>query len=129
MQARVLALVAVNVDGDLLDQVKGLAVGGLKAFQVGPEDVVGLSGGNALGKLTMMVGVEFPANFLGFIRGAPNLHGYAVKGAIIWAPDGSKDEGVRLVLVFARLPSRTLEGRAEAEEKGSGKQESKRREP
>jgi len=65
VQAGILAFFVIDVDGDFLGEMQGLAVGGLEAFQVGPEDVVGLACGNALGKLAMMVGVDLPADFLG----------------------------------------------------------------
>ena len=95
MQPRVLALVAVDVHGDVLS-VCGRAVGKLDALEVGREDVVGFTSRDSLGELPVVVGVKFPADFLGFIGGAANCHSDAIHGTTIRSPDGAEDESVGL---------------------------------
>src|ERR1700722_4948216 len=94
MQTGVLAFVVINVDGYFLGQVQRPAVDEFEAFEIGPENVVGLAGGYALGEFAVVIGIQFPPNFLGLIAGSPDLHSNPVKGMIVWSPDCSKDEGV-----------------------------------
>jgi len=96
MQASVFAFVVIDVDGNFLDQTQGAAVSGLKALEVGGEDVVGIADGNPLGKLSAVIGIDLPADFLGFIGGAADFHGNAIDFTIIRAPDGSGDQSVGL---------------------------------
>src|SRR5271157_425089 len=81
--------------GDFLSVCWG-AVGEFDAFEVGGDDVVGFTSRDSLGKFTAVVGVKFPADFLGFIGGAADLHSYAVHGMIVRSPDRAEDEGVGL---------------------------------
>ena len=71
MQAYILAFFAVDVNGDFLRQTQGLAVGGFDVLQIGTEDVVGFSGGKALGEFSVMIGIDLP--FRLFIFGAADL--------------------------------------------------------
>ena len=91
VEADVLALVVVDVDGYFFDQVEGLAVAGLVAFEVGPDDVFGFFGGETLLELAVVVGVDLPADFLGLVGGFADFDSHAVDGPIVWAPDGSDD--------------------------------------
>src|ERR1700722_2832098 len=116
MQSRVFAFIVIHMDGDFFGEVKGLAIGGLDALHVSPEDVVGFAGRDSLGKFAMVVGVEFPLR--AFIFGTPDLHGDAIYRMIIRSPDGSKDQSVGLlfVLVFpVRRHRSCLEMLVEAE--------------
>jgi hypothetical protein len=96
VESNVLALVVVDMDGDFLDEVDRLAVGRFEAFQIGPENVIGLAGGDTLGEFAHMVGVDLPAGFVGLIFSLADFHRDAVHGAIIGAPDGSGYQSVRL---------------------------------
>src|SRR5208282_724763 len=110
MQSGVFAFVVINVDGNFFQEMKGLAVGGLDAFQVSPENVVCFTGGHALGKFAVMIGVKLPADLLRLIGGAPNLYGNAVYGMIVGAPDGSENESVGLFfLVLVSIRRRVAE--------------------
>ena len=98
MQSGVFAFVVVDVDGNFLDQVQGLAVGRLEVLQVRREDVVGFPGGNALGEFAHVVGIDFPLRFLVFR--AADLYGDAVDRTIVGAPDGAGDQSVGLAFGF-----------------------------
>jgi len=100
MQSGVFPLVAKDVNGDLFDQAQGLAIVRLEAFEIGPNNVFSVASGNALRELAHVVGIDLPSDFVGFIGGTANLHGDAVYRTIIWTPDGSGDEGVRLDFGF-----------------------------
>ena len=82
------------MDGNFLDQAERLAVGGFEVLQIGPEDVVGLPRGNALGKLAIVIGKELPSGFL--ILGTPDLYCDAVDRTVVRSPDCSENKGVRL---------------------------------
>ena len=97
MQSGVFAFVVVDVNGHFLKQVEGLSVGRFEMLQIGRKDVFAFAGGNALGELAPMVGIDFPSNFLGFIGGAANSHRDSINRPIIRTPDCPKDKGVRLV--------------------------------
>src|SRR5450432_2396215 len=94
MQSSVLAFIVINVDGDFLDQTQRLAVGGFVTLKVGPENVVGFAGENALGELAIVIGIELPLGFL--ILGTADLHGHAVDGMVVRPPDRPKDQCVGL---------------------------------
>src|SRR3974390_2370348 len=96
MQAYILALVVIDVDGVFLDEVDGLAIGRFEAFQIGPENVIGFTGRDALGEFAHVIGVDLPPSFIGFVFSLSDLHSDAINGAIIRAPDGPGDQGVRL---------------------------------
>src|SRR5579862_80326 len=63
MQSGVFAFVVINVDGDFVGEVQRSSVSGFHAFQVGPEDIVGVPGRNALGELAHVVGVDHMGEF------------------------------------------------------------------
>ena len=84
MQSGVFAFIVIHVDGNFFDQAERLAVGGLEAFEVGSEDVVGVTGGNALGKLSVVIGVNLPFGL--FVLGAADFDKNAVDGTIV-GPD------------------------------------------
>jgi hypothetical protein len=96
MQANILALVFVDMDGDLLNQMNRLAANGFQALQISGENVVSLAGGNALGELSHVIGVELPTHFVRLIAAFANFHRNAVHGPVIGSPDGSGDQGVGL---------------------------------
>jgi hypothetical protein len=98
MQSDVGTLVAVQVDLGLGSGLQVLAIRGLIALHVGPDDVVGGSWRYALGKLARVVGVEFPAGLL-FV-GPPDLDLDAVDGMVRRVPDGAENQRVRLFLGF-----------------------------
>ena len=68
MQASVLAFFAVDVNGDFLGQMQGLAIVGFDMLQIGGEDVVGFSGRKALGEFAAMIGIDLPFGL--FVFGA-----------------------------------------------------------
>ena len=98
VEADVLALIIVDVHRDFLDQVEGLAITGLVAFEIGPDDVFGFFCGQALLKLPVMVGVDLVADFLGLVGRFANFDGDAVDGSIIRTPHGADDHCERLFL-------------------------------
>jgi len=96
VEAHILALVVVDVDGNFLDQVEGLAVGWLEALEVGPENVVRFAGWQPLFKLAVVVGKDFPARLIGLVFAAPDLHGHSIHRSVIGAPHGPDNHSVRL---------------------------------
>ena len=84
------------MDGDFLNQVKRLAADGFQALQINGENVLSLTGGNALGKLSHVIGVELPTHFVRLIAAFANFHRNAVHGPVIGSPDGSGDQCVGL---------------------------------
>src|SRR5271154_2442599 len=97
MQSGVFAFVVIDVNGDFLHQVHRLAVGGLEAFEVGPDDVVVFAGRNALGELAVVVGIHLPLGLLVF--GAADFYFDPVDGTIVRSPDRAHDQGVGFVFV------------------------------
>jgi len=59
MQARVDAFIVVDVHGNFFG-LKGLTVAGFDAFQISPQDVVALAGGDALGEFAVVIGKKAP---------------------------------------------------------------------
>lgn len=100
MEANILTLVFVDVYRDFLNQVKGLAVGGFQVLQISGENVIGLTGRNALGKLAHVIGVDLPTDFLRLICAFADSHDNTVHGVIIGSPNGSGDQGVGLASGF-----------------------------
>jgi len=96
MQTNIDALIVFHVNGNLLSGVQGFSIRRLEPLEVSPDHVVGFAGAEALGELTLMVGNQFPARLAGFVLSAPDFHPDAVDGAIVWSPNGAKDQGVRL---------------------------------
>src|SRR5262245_43781452 len=95
VEADILAFVMVDVDSHFLGQMDRLAIGRLETLQIGPNNVLCFAGREALLELPMMVGIDFPADFLGFVGGFTNLDSDAVDGQVVWAPHGSYNQGVR----------------------------------
>jgi hypothetical protein len=120
MQAGIFALVVIDVDRDFLHEMQRLALWCFDALDVGRKDIVGFSGGNALGEFAMMVGVDFPTNFLLFVGRAADVYSHAINGMIVGAPDSSKDD--RVGLVFLALRSRGVEAQIEREKKDCDRQ-------
>ena len=98
VEAYILALVVVDVDSDFFDQVEGLAVFGLVAFEIGPHNVFGFFRGKALLELAVMVGVDLVADFLGLVGGFTNFDGNTVDRPIVGAPNRANDYRERLFL-------------------------------
>jgi hypothetical protein len=98
VEADVLALVVVDVDCDLFDEMERLAVFGLIAFEIGPNDVFHFFGGQALLELAAMVGVDLIAGFVGLVGRSTNFDGNAVDRVIVGAPNGADDYCERLFL-------------------------------
>jgi hypothetical protein len=94
MQSSVFAFIVIDVDGHFLDEAQRLAIGGLEALEIGPEDIVGFACGDALGKLAHVVGIEFPLGLLVF--GAAYFHRDAVHRAVVGTPHGAGDKSVGL---------------------------------
>ena len=94
MQSSVFAFIVINVDGDVFDETQRPAVRRLQAFKVGGKDVVGFAGGNALGELAEVVGIDFPLGLL--VLGAADFHHDPKNGMIVRTPDRAGDESIRL---------------------------------
>jgi hypothetical protein len=100
VKSHVLALVFIDVHGNFFDQAKLLAVGSLEALEICGQDVVGFSGGEALFEFPVVVGEHLPPNFAGLVFSAANFYGNAIHRAIVRAPYGSDDYGIRLAFGF-----------------------------
>lgn len=100
MQSGLFALIAKDVNGDLLDQAQDLAIVRLEALKIGPNNVFSIAGGNALRELAHVVRIKLPPDFVGLIGGTANFYCDAVYRTIVGTPDGSGDEGVRLDFGF-----------------------------
>jgi hypothetical protein len=96
VEADVLAFVVVDVDGNLLDEVEGLAVDWLEVLEIGPENVVILTRGQALLKLAVVVGVDFPARFIRLVFATADLHRDPIHWPVVGSPHGSDNHSVRL---------------------------------
>jgi hypothetical protein len=116
------ALIVVDMDGNGSGQFELLARRQLIALQVGPDDVVGFAGRDALGKLSGVIGVDFPADLLFFVVGAADLHGDAVEGVTVGSPYGSEDHGVRLGSCGWGAGLRTRKGRHKRKKQGRQRQ-------
>lgn len=112
VQAGIFPFVIVNVHGNILKQVEGLAVSGFKVLYIGGEDVVGFPGRNALGEFTVMVGVDFPLGLL--VLSAAYFYGHTVNRVIVGTPDSSGDQGVGLFIGPGPLSSKKVIPKAEA---------------
>jgi hypothetical protein len=95
VETDVLALVVVDVNGNLLDEMNGLAVGRLEVFEIGPEDIVGITSRKPLFELAVVIGVDFPARFIRFVFAAPYLDGNSIHRSIVGPPHSANDYGVR----------------------------------
>ena len=109
VEADVLTLVVVDVNGDFLDEVDGLAVNGLEVLEVGPENVVGLAGRQALLELTMVVGIDLPSRFGRFVFATPDLYADSEDRSVVGSPDGPHDYCVRFPAGFLSFEQATPE--------------------
>jgi hypothetical protein len=100
MKADILTFVIVDMHRNFVNQVDRLAIGRFEALQISGENVVCLAGGNALGKLSHVIGVELPTDFVRLITAFANFHRNAVHGPVIGPPDGSGDKRVGLASGF-----------------------------
>src|SRR5690349_3192946 len=98
----VLALVAINVNRDLLGMDR-LAISGFDALEIGGQDVLSLAGRDALSEFAIVVGENLPADFLGLVGRASDLHPDSVDGAVVGPPDRARDEGIGLVPILGLL--------------------------
>src|SRR5450631_120595 len=94
MQSSVFAFVVINVNSHFLDQPKRLAVGGLEAFEIGRENVVGFAGRHTLGEFAQVVGINLPLRLLVF--GPADFHGDAINRMVVRTPDRAGDQRVGL---------------------------------
>src|ERR1700730_9466199 len=95
MQTNVDALVVLHVNGHLLPRVQQPPVRGLEILQVDPDDIIALTGGDSLSKLSAVVGIELPS--CPFVLGAPDLDRDAEDRTIIRTPNSTKDQSIGLV--------------------------------
>src|ERR1017187_4341691 len=95
MKTDVRTLVVVDMHGDFGARLQLSARGQLVAFHVRRNDVVRLAGGQALGELAGVIGIELPARF--FVVGPPDLYFDPVERVPVGVPNGSKDDCVRLL--------------------------------
>src|SRR5215831_7082788 len=96
MEAHILALVVIDVDGNFLDQVERFSVGWLEVLEIGPENVVILARRQALFKLATVVGIDFPARLIGLVFAATDFYVNSIHWTVIGSPHGPDDHGVRL---------------------------------
>jgi hypothetical protein len=68
VQANIHAFIILYVNRDICFEMHGLTILSLHALQVSGHNVIILSGGNALGNFSGMVGIKFPPGL--FIGGA-----------------------------------------------------------
>src|SRR5712671_377075 len=94
MQTDIHALVILYVDSHLLRQMQRMALFSFHALEISPYHVVGLAGGNPLGKFTYMIGSQFPLRLPVARAADPDLH--TVDGAIVRSPDRSKDKSIAI---------------------------------
>src|SRR5215831_16145280 len=80
--------------------MEGLAVGWLEVLEIGPENVVGLARRQALLKLAAVVGIDFPARFIGLVFAAADLHEDSIHWSVIGSPHGPYNHCVRLSSEF-----------------------------
>jgi hypothetical protein len=103
MKANVLALVVVDMDGDFLDEVEGFAVGGFEILQIGPENVVGVAGWQALLEFAVVVGIDFPSRLVRLIFATPDLYGDSIYRSVIGTPHRPHDHGVGFPFGFLSI--------------------------
>ncbi len=100
MNACILSLIVIDVNGHFLGTER-LAVGCLDALEIRREDVVRIPDGNTLGKLAIVVGVDFPLGLL--IFGATDLDLHPVDGTVVGSPHCAKDESVILGFLGVKM--------------------------
>src|ERR1019366_759333 len=104
MKTDVRTLVVVDMHGDFGARLQLSARGQLVALHVRRNDVVRLAGGQALGELAGVIGIELPARFLVLVVGPPDLYFDSVERVPVGVPNRSKDDCVRLRLLAAATP-------------------------
>ena len=96
MEAHILALVVIDVDGHFLNQVERFAIGRFEILEIGPENVIILAGRQALFKLAVVVGIDFPARLVGLVFAAPDFYVNSIHWSVVGTPHSSNDDSVRL---------------------------------
>jgi len=71
-----------------------LAIVRLESLQVSPHNVLSFTSRQALLELTVVVGKDLPANFLGFVGGFTNLDNDAINRAVVRPPYRSYDQSI-----------------------------------
>ena len=107
MKTNVLALVVVDMDGDLLHEMEGFAVGGFEVLQIGPENVVGVAGWQALLEFAVVVGIDFPSRLVRLVFATPDLHRNSIHRSVIGTPHRPHDDGVRFAFGFLSIEQAT----------------------
>jgi len=98
MQTGIYPLVIVHMHFDLFAWPQLSSIRGPIPFEIGLDHVVGLAGGNALGELTIVIGILFPVWFL--LVFAADLDLDPVNRQIIRPPDRAKNQRVGLLMLF-----------------------------
>jgi hypothetical protein len=96
VETYILAFVFINVHGNLLDEVNGLAIGWLESLEIDPENVVGIAGWQPLFEFAVVVGIDFPARLIGLIFAAPDLNSDSIDWSVVRSPHGPNDHRVGL---------------------------------
>jgi hypothetical protein len=107
MKTNVLTLVVVDMDGDLLHEVEGFPVGGFEILQIGPENVVGFAGWQALLEFAVVVGIDFPSRLVGLVFATPDFYADSIHRSIIGTPNGPHDHGVGFPFGFLSMEQTT----------------------
>src|SRR5271166_6949983 len=116
MKTDVGTLVIVDVHGYVGARLQPFARGQLVALHVHPDNVVGLAGGHALGKLAGVIGVELPSVL--FLVRPPDLHLDPVERVPVGIPNRSEDQRVRLrCLTVATLRPRGRKKRCQNQDR------------
>src|SRR5207253_8417676 len=92
MQTNIGSLVVFDVDGNLGTLPYTIVVARLIAFQVSPQQVIGLARRNPLSELSVVVGNKHPARLL-IVRTA-DLDFNPIQRVIFGTPDSAKNQGV-----------------------------------
>src|SRR5919197_355669 len=85
MQPDVHALIILDVDFDL-------SFGGVVTFGIGPNDIVGGAGWDALGKFSLVVGIQLPLRV--FLVGTANLYAHSIGRMIVGSINRAEDERI-----------------------------------
>jgi hypothetical protein len=107
MKTNVLALVVVDMDGDLVHEMEGFAVGGLEVLQIGPENIVGVAGWQALLEFAVVVGIDFPPRLVRLVFATPDLHRDSIHRSVIGTPHSPHDHSVRFPFGFLSIEQAT----------------------
>src|SRR5208282_349149 len=104
MKTDVRTLVIVDMHGHFGARLQLSARGQLVALHVRRNDVVRLAGGQALGELAGVIGIELPARFFVLVAGPPDLYFDPVERVPVGIPNRSKDYRVRPPLLALATP-------------------------